>query len=103
MQLGQFGVCLAAPDEDPCSVPDLMLVSLCFRDLAVLILSPSLADRQVISSSERLLTGQWEAEPTEEAGPVTWSEGEGEELNRGIRLKIQHPKVREHTCLIIDT
>ena len=61
----------------------------------VLILSPSLADRQVVSSSERLLLGQQEAGSTEEAGSVTWSDTEGEELNQGIRLKIQHPKVRK--------
>ncbi|XP_069372671.1 ribosome biogenesis protein bop1 isoform X1 [Paralichthys olivaceus] len=61
-------------------------------DSVVLILSPSLADKQVVSSSERLLSGQQEAGSTEEAGPVTWSDTEGEELNQGIRLKIQHPK-----------
>ncbi|XP_071356270.1 ribosome biogenesis protein bop1 [Trachinotus anak] len=61
-------------------------------DSVVLILSPSLADRQVVSSSERLLSGEQEVEPTEGAGPVIWSEAEGEELNQGIRLKIQHPK-----------
>ncbi|XP_073338365.1 ribosome biogenesis protein bop1 isoform X2 [Pagrus major] len=61
-------------------------------DCLVLILSPSLADRQVVSSSERLLAGHQEAEPTEGQGAVTWIEGEGEELNQGIRLKIQHPK-----------
>ncbi|XP_054462042.1 ribosome biogenesis protein bop1 [Anoplopoma fimbria] len=58
----------------------------------VLILSPSLADRQVILSTERLLSGQREAESVEEAGPVKWSDVEGEELSQGIRLKIQHPK-----------
>ncbi|XP_041811583.1 ribosome biogenesis protein bop1 [Chelmon rostratus] len=61
-------------------------------DSVVLILSPSLADRQVVSSSERLLSGQQEAEPTEGPGSVTWTEGEGEELTQGIHLKIQHPK-----------
>ncbi|XP_070840277.1 ribosome biogenesis protein bop1 [Chaetodon trifascialis] len=61
-------------------------------DSVVLILSPSLADRQVVSSSERLLSGHQEAEPTEGPGSVTWSEGEGEELTQGIHLKIQHPK-----------
>ncbi|XP_047200102.1 ribosome biogenesis protein bop1 [Hippoglossus stenolepis] len=61
-------------------------------DSVVLILSPSLADKQVVSSSERLLLGQQEAGATEEAGSVTWSDTEGEELNQGIRLKIQHPK-----------
>ncbi len=39
----------------------------------------------------------------EGAGPVIWNDAEGEDLNQGIRLKIQHPKVREHTCLVIDT
>lgn len=57
----------------------------------MLILSPSLADKQIVSSTERLLVGQQEAEPTE--GPVTWTDTEGEELLQGIRLKIQHPKV----------
>ncbi|XP_053302895.1 ribosome biogenesis protein bop1 [Pleuronectes platessa] len=61
-------------------------------DSVVLILSPSLADKQVVSSSERLLSGPQEAGSTEEAGTVTWSDTEGEELNQGIRLKIQHPK-----------
>ncbi|KAF7645030.1 hypothetical protein LDENG_00211500 [Lucifuga dentata] len=61
-------------------------------DCVVLILSPALADRQVLSSSERLLSVQQEAEPADVAGPVTWSEVEGEELSQGIRLKIQHPK-----------
>uniref|UniRef100_A0A3P8WPE3 Ribosome biogenesis protein BOP1 n=1 Tax=Cynoglossus semilaevis TaxID=244447 RepID=A0A3P8WPE3_CYNSE len=59
-------------------------------DSVVLVLSPSLGDKQVVSSSERLLSG--EQEPTEEAGPVIWSDTEGEELNRGVRLKIHHPK-----------
>uniref|UniRef100_A0A8C9XD79 Ribosome biogenesis protein BOP1 n=1 Tax=Sander lucioperca TaxID=283035 RepID=A0A8C9XD79_SANLU len=61
-------------------------------DSVVLILSPSLADRQVVLSSERLLSAPQEADANEGAGPVTWSETEGEELNHGIRLKIQHPK-----------
>ncbi|KAM7373765.1 hypothetical protein PAMP_008592 [Pampus punctatissimus] len=61
-------------------------------DSVVLILSPSLADRQVVSASERLLVGQQEAEPTEGTGLVTWSEAEGEELNQEIRLRIHHPK-----------
>ncbi|KAM4540128.1 ribosome biogenesis protein bop1 [Odontesthes bonariensis] len=58
----------------------------------VLILSPSVADRQVISSTDRLLTGQQEEGPSEGVDPIVWSEAEGEELNQGIRLKIQHPK-----------
>ncbi|XP_078146685.1 ribosome biogenesis protein bop1 [Centroberyx gerrardi] len=59
----------------------------------VLILSPTLADRQVVSSSELLLSGQQGAEPVQGAeSPVSWSEAEGEELSQGIRLKIQHPK-----------
>ncbi|KAJ4919778.1 hypothetical protein JOQ06_024648 [Pogonophryne albipinna] len=61
-------------------------------DSMVLVLSPSLADKQVVSASERLLAGPQGAEPAEEAGPVTWTDTEGEELNQGIRLKIQHPK-----------
>ncbi|XP_036949730.1 ribosome biogenesis protein bop1 [Acanthopagrus latus] len=61
-------------------------------DSVVLILSQSLADRQVVSASERLLSSHEEAEPTEGDAAVTWTEVEGEELNKGIRLKIQHPK-----------
>ncbi|KAF3833409.1 hypothetical protein F7725_024613 [Dissostichus mawsoni] len=61
-------------------------------DSMVLVLSPSLADKQIVSASERLLAGPQGAEPAEEAGPVTWTDTEGEELNQGIRLKIQHPK-----------
>lgn len=60
----------------------------------VLILSPSLADRQVLLSTEQLLSDQWEAESAEEDGPVKWINLEGEELSQGIRIKIQHPKVR---------
>jgi len=69
-------------------------LSLVFRESVVLILSPSVADRQVISSTDRLLTGQQEEGPSEGVVPIVWSEVEGEELNQGIRLKIQHPKVR---------
>lgn len=65
------------------------------RDSEVLVLSPALADRQVVSSSDRLLSAPVEAESVEVVNPVTWSEAEGEELNQGIRLKIKHPKVRE--------
>lgn len=61
-------------------------------DSMVLVLSPALADKQVVSASERLLAGPQGTEPAEEAGPVTWTDTEGEELNQGIRLKIQHPK-----------
>ncbi|KAM3596728.1 uncharacterized protein V6R79_019460 [Siganus canaliculatus] len=61
-------------------------------DSVVLILSPCLADRQVISASERLLSSHQEEEPTEGAGSVVWVNGEGEELDQGIRLKLQHPK-----------
>ncbi|MEQ2158631.1 hypothetical protein GOODEAATRI_014373 [Goodea atripinnis] len=64
----------------------------CFRDSAVLILSPALADKQVLLSSERLLTTHQEEGPSEESQTVVWSETDGEELNQGIRLKIQHPK-----------
>ncbi|KAK2920533.1 hypothetical protein Q8A73_000018 [Channa argus] len=61
-------------------------------DSVVLILAPSLGDRQVVSSSDRLLAGQQEAEPADGAGPVVWTEAEREDLNQGIRLRIQHPK-----------
>uniref|UniRef100_A0A1A8JH66 Ribosome biogenesis protein BOP1 n=2 Tax=Nothobranchius TaxID=28779 RepID=A0A1A8JH66_NOTKU len=71
--------------------------SLCLLAVAVestvLILSPALADKLVISSSEKFLTGQQEEGPSDGADPVVWSETEGEELNQGIRLKIKHPKV----------
>ncbi|KAK9527043.1 hypothetical protein VZT92_015708 [Zoarces viviparus] len=62
------------------------------QDSVVLILSPPLADRQIVLSTERLLSGQREVESTGEVGPVKWSDVEGEELSQGIRLKIQHPK-----------
>lgn len=71
--------------------PSVCLLAVALNSV-VLILSPSLADKQVVSASERLLVGQQEAESTEGEGPVTWSEAEGEELNQGIRLKIHHPK-----------
>ncbi|XP_014895051.1 ribosome biogenesis protein bop1 isoform X2 [Poecilia latipinna] len=71
--------------------PSLCLVAVTV-DSAVLILSPALADKQVISASERLLSAQQEEGPSEGSQPVVWSEMEGEELNQGIRLKIQHPK-----------
>ncbi|XP_040909959.1 ribosome biogenesis protein bop1 [Toxotes jaculatrix] len=71
--------------------PSICLLAVALDSL-VLILSPSLADRQIVSSSERLLSGQQEAESSEGAGSVVWSEAEEEELNQGIRLKIQHPK-----------
>ncbi|XP_036001305.1 ribosome biogenesis protein bop1 [Fundulus heteroclitus] len=72
--------------------PSLCLVAVAV-DSVVLILSPALADKQVVSSSERVLTAKEEEEgPSEGSQPVVWSETEGEELNQGIRLKIQHPK-----------
>ncbi|KAM4631309.1 ribosome biogenesis protein bop1 [Polymixia lowei] len=57
----------------------------------VLILTPPLGDRLVLSSTENLLLSY---QPPEEQGeePVTWSLAEGEELSQGVRLKIQHPK-----------
>ncbi|XP_061520605.1 ribosome biogenesis protein bop1 [Phycodurus eques] len=61
-------------------------------DSLVLIVSPSLAERQVVSSSERLLAAYQEAEPVESVGPVSWSDAEGEEHHQGLRLKIRHPK-----------
>lgn len=64
----------------------------------VLILSPALADRQVVSASDRLLSDQQE-ESVDAPESVSWEEGEGGELNQGIRLKINHPKVRQDTCL----
>lgn len=59
----------------------------------VLILSPALAERPVVSSSERLLSAPVDAESAEGVEPVTWSECEGEELDQGIHLRISHPKV----------
>lgn len=64
----------------------------------VLILSPGLADKQVVSASEKLLSPSLEEEPVEAANLVTWSDGEGDDLQQGIRLKITHPKVRGATC-----
>lgn len=61
----------------------------------VLIVSPALADKAVVSSSERLLSAPVDSEPAEGVEPVTWSECEGEELDRGIHLRISHPKVSE--------
>nr|XP_057902467.1 ribosome biogenesis protein bop1-like isoform X1 [Doryrhamphus excisus] len=71
--------------------PSVCLLAVALESL-VFILSPSLADREVVSASERLLAGQQEAVPTDVAGPVTWVDAEKEEHNHGIRLKIQHPK-----------
>ncbi|XP_041665221.1 ribosome biogenesis protein bop1 [Cheilinus undulatus] len=62
------------------------------QDSVVVILAPFLADRQVISSSDHLLTSHEEEEALEGESIVTWIDAEGEELNQGIRLKIQHPK-----------
>lgn len=59
----------------------------------MLILSPALADKPVVSSSERLLSASVDAESVEGVEPVTWSECEGEELDQGIHLRISHPKV----------
>ncbi|KAM6899973.1 ribosome biogenesis protein bop1 [Xenentodon cancila] len=71
--------------------PSVCLLAVALESV-VLILSPSLADRQVISATERLLGTQQEEGPSEGSDPIVWSETEGEELNQGIRLKIQHPK-----------
>ncbi|CAN9503557.1 unnamed protein product [Ophioblennius macclurei] len=60
-------------------------------DTVVLVLSPSLADKQVVSASERLLTTPQEAEQAEGV-EIVWCDTEGEELQQGIRLKIRHPK-----------
>uniref|UniRef100_A0A3Q4HUE3 Ribosome biogenesis protein BOP1 n=1 Tax=Neolamprologus brichardi TaxID=32507 RepID=A0A3Q4HUE3_NEOBR len=79
-----------SPDPDPTIC---FIKKKTFKDSVVLILSPSLADKQVTLSSERLLSAQQEGEePAEGNGSVVWSEAEGEELNQGLRLKIQHPK-----------
>ncbi|XP_077404507.1 ribosome biogenesis protein bop1 [Vanacampus margaritifer] len=62
-------------------------------DSLVLIVSPALADRQVLAATERLLAAQQEAEAADGAGgSVSWIEAEGEERGRGLRLKIRHPK-----------
>lgn len=68
----------------------------------MLVLSPSLADRLVVSSSERLLTAPVDTELVEGVAPVTWSECGGEELDQGIHLRISHPKVSGATCLRAD-
>ncbi|XP_061752637.1 ribosome biogenesis protein bop1-like [Nerophis ophidion] len=71
--------------------PSVCLLAVALESL-VLILSPSLADREVALSSERLLAAPQEAEPAEAVGPLTWVECEREEQKQSIRLKIQHPK-----------
>ncbi|XP_056153786.1 ribosome biogenesis protein bop1 isoform X2 [Lampris incognitus] len=60
-------------------------------DSVVVIVTPSLGDKVVLSSTEKLLLSY---QPPDEKGeePVTWSLAEGEEFNQGIHLKIQHPK-----------
>ncbi|XP_069544101.1 ribosome biogenesis protein bop1 isoform X1 [Brachyistius frenatus] len=89
MKTVQVGGAVKSVAWNPNSSVCLLAVAL---DSVVLILSPSLADRQVLSSSERLLVGQQEGESSEGEGPIVWCEADGEELNQGIRLKIQHPK-----------
>ncbi|XP_029700420.1 ribosome biogenesis protein bop1 [Takifugu rubripes] len=71
--------------------PSLCLLAIAL-DSAVLILSPALADKAVVSTSERFLSASVDAEPVEGVEPVTWSECEGEELDQGIHLRISHPK-----------
>lgn len=90
MKMVQVGGAVKSVAWNPNPSVCLLAVAL---DSVVLILSPSLADKQVILSSERLLSAQQEGEePAEGNGSVVWSEAEGEELNQGVRLKIQHPK-----------
>ncbi|XP_051925880.1 ribosome biogenesis protein bop1 [Hippocampus zosterae] len=71
--------------------PSVCLVAVALDSL-VLIVSPSLAERQVLLSSERLLAAYQEAESAEATGPVSWCDVEGEEHRQGLRLKIRHPK-----------
>ncbi|KAM9384013.1 ribosome biogenesis protein bop1 [Pholidichthys leucotaenia] len=72
--------------------PSLSLVAVAL-DSVVLILAPSLADKQVTLASEQLLSGTQEEEPPSEgSGSAVWTEAEGDELNQWIRLKIQHLK-----------
>ncbi|KAM9737364.1 ribosome biogenesis protein bop1 [Menidia menidia] len=71
--------------------PSVCLLAVALESV-VLILTHSLADKQVISSTERLLTAPLEEGPSEGSVTVVWSDVEGEELGQGIRLKIQHPK-----------
>ncbi|XP_029919901.1 ribosome biogenesis protein bop1 [Myripristis murdjan] len=86
----QVGGAVRSVTWNPNTAVCLLAVAL---DSRVLLLSPSLADRQVVSASELLLSDKEGAEPVQGAESlVTWSEAEGEELNEGIRLKIQHPK-----------
>ncbi|XP_075996269.1 ribosome biogenesis protein bop1 isoform X4 [Genypterus blacodes] len=85
----QVGGAVKSVAWNPNSAVCLLAVAL---DSVVLVLSPALADRQVLSSSERLLSAPQEVESEDVRGPVTWSSAEGEELSQGIRLKIQHPK-----------
>ncbi|XP_053719580.1 ribosome biogenesis protein bop1 [Synchiropus splendidus] len=58
----------------------------------VLILFPTLADRQVRTATEHVLTAPEDAEPSEEAQPVTWTVAEGDDLMQNIRLRLAHPK-----------
>ncbi|XP_057684502.1 ribosome biogenesis protein bop1 [Corythoichthys intestinalis] len=71
--------------------PALCLLAVALDSL-VLILLASPAERQTVLRSERLLAAHREAEQAEAAGPAVWSDAEGEEHQRGVRVKIRHPK-----------
>lgn len=72
---------------------NLSLVALAV-DKYILLVSPpaTAADKQVSTATENLLTGSQEEETSQGEGLVSWSDTDGEELNQGIRIKIQHPK-----------
>ncbi|XP_077600115.1 ribosome biogenesis protein bop1 [Stigmatopora nigra] len=72
--------------------PTLCLLAVAL-DTLVLILMPSLADRQIIRNSEQLLATRPEAQSAQSAEvPAQWSDAEGDEHQQGFRVKIKHPK-----------
>ncbi|XP_061597715.1 ribosome biogenesis protein bop1 [Cololabis saira] len=71
--------------------PSVCLLAVALESV-VLVLSPCLADKQVMSATDRLLATPQEEALSDGPRPVVWSDTEGEQLNQGIRLKIQHPK-----------
>ncbi|XP_067111897.1 ribosome biogenesis protein bop1 [Osmerus mordax] len=76
--------------------PALCLVAVCF-ECSVLVVSPGLADRLVVSSSEQLLSS-YEAPEEEKEQAVVWSSSQGPDYEKGIRLTLTHPKaVRQVT------
>lgn len=58
----------------------------------MLVVSPGLADRLVVSSTEQLLSS-YEAPEEEKEQAVVWSSSQGPDYEKGIRLTLTHPKV----------